>query len=127
MKKIAMIITACFVLFAGCKDDDPTIFEGKVVYADDETPFSGGWIHISMKGRFPTTDIDRKRLELDDTGTFSAKFEYNGEANLFDIVVISKDLKSYFEASGLDCSPNRCNNFTPGKSYKNLVLKVSKK
>jgi len=115
------------VLFAGCKDDDPTIFEGKVVYADGEAPYSEGKVHIALYGHWPLADVlKRKDIELDDTGKFSAQLEHNDDGRYCIIGITPNDrvVNPYTEATGLDCSPFNCDEFEPGKSYKNLVLKV---
>ncbi|UZR99805.1 hypothetical protein [Chondrinema litorale] len=131
-------IIFCFiVLLYSCEDEviGPTSFEGKVVYADDETPFNTGYINIgSNQYRVGTPDLlDFKRVIISDDGSFNVEFEQDENIDYFDIeieVITYVDSigfiysGNYLQSSGLDCTPYNCDEIEPGKDYKNLLIKV---
>lgn len=140
MKTITL--TMIFLLtLSGCKEETgPTTFEGKVVYADDGSPFTDGVLNIASNKNVTAPGsccvIEDRDIQLTDNGEFKADFEANEEIDYFDLfikttsdsIINDKLLPiitgSITSISGLDCSPHDCDNFKPGKVYTDLVIKV---
>lgn len=128
MKMITLIMIFLLTI-SGCKEEEtgPTTIEGKVVYADDESAYSNGILNIASYKNVSAPGscciIENKDIRLSDNGEFSAEFEANEEIDYFDLG-IKTSTGSITSTSGLDCSPYDCDNFKPGKAYKDLVIKV---
>ena len=133
-KYLSFLIIA---LLLGCEEEvhGPTSFEGKVVYADDETPFTSGFVEIDFNQyRVGTSSLlGFERILISEDGSFLLEFDQNEDIDYFAIeievisyidstIILFTD--SYTEISGLDCSPYNCDEIEPGKDYKNLLIKV---
>ena len=139
MKPI-LLVSILVLSFTSCKDksQDPTIFEGKVVYEDDGSPFVDG--EVSFAGMwyyvYARTYVFKDSL-LNNTGSFKIEFEYEEEIDYFDLhiklfkdtVINNVEMKVgngiiSTNIGGLNCSPYDCDDFEPGKTYSDLVIKV---
>jgi len=136
------LIMIFFLTFSGCKEEEtgPTSFEGKVVYADDGSPYLDGILNIASNKNVSTPGsccvIENRDIPLSDNGEFDAEFSRNDEIDYFDLFIKTTSdsiiggtvtpiiTGSITSVSGLDCSPYDCDNFKPGKMYKDLVIKV---
>jgi hypothetical protein len=133
IKQIVILLLLASLTFA-CKkkNEDPTIFEGKVVYADDNSPVAG--VQINIIPSLKTTPLtgaksgDTKKALTKEEGGFEIKYSYNKEFKYFAMIVItsagSDDYKTINPGNGLDCAPYDCFNFKPHQNYNNLVIKI---
>jgi len=141
MKMITLILIFLLTI-SGCKEEEtgPTTFEGKVVYADDGSPYLEGILNIASNRNVSVPGsccvIEDRDIRLSDDGEFSTEFEVNDQIDYFDLFIKTTSdttingvitpiiTGSITSTSGLDCSPYDCDNFKPGKAYKDLVIRV---
>ncbi len=121
-----------FILFllgaVSCKEEeDPTSFQGEVVYADDNAPFLRGNIQFTAKGTGAGGKVtDFRQFPLDvENGAFEITFEANEDIIGFDIEVSDT---VFFERigpeQGLDCGAIPCEGISPGRNYRDLIIRV---
>jgi hypothetical protein len=130
--KLLIVLTFCFVL-SGCKKEvEPTSFEGKVVYSDDSTPITDGFIKIAgvenvLRPGFCCI-VESSETQLSASGNFNITFDASENIDYFRFAFgVYKDsgvVDLFSSLDGLDCSPYDCDDFESGKNYKNLVIKV---
>jgi len=101
-----------------------------VVNVEDGTPFTNGKVRFSTYGDLLTKVLSDKEINLDDSGRFRASVGHVEDGRFIQIGIIPNPPKlvPYLQIYGsLKCSKYDCDQFDTGKTYKNLVLKVSKK
>jgi hypothetical protein len=136
MKQVLILLVLANLSFA-CKkaqNEDPTIFEGKVVYADDESPAAGLNLAISYNLKSPpltgTNSGDSRKIQIGENGQFRFEFPYNEEYIdfLFSAWLSNNGniTASFTQGDGLDCSPYDCGNFKPHQNYSNLLIKIKR-
>jgi hypothetical protein len=117
------------------KNEDPTIFEGKVVYADDGSPAAGAevWFNVRLRAPFLTgyRSGDHKIDHTDERGEFRIEFPYNKEYIKMRGIVLFRGsdgiATSLFRNSeGLNCAPNNCEGFRPHQKYSNMLIKIKR-
>ena len=133
MKQILILLLLVGVTFA-CKkktDENPTVFEGKVIYNDDDNPAAGANLTIASESKSPpltgSNPGDSKVTTLGEDGSFRIEFPYNESLSFFGFFVSfnnQQGTKIFNKGNGLDCSPYDCEDFKPHQTYSNLVIKV---
>jgi hypothetical protein len=116
------------------KNEDPTIFEGKVVYADDGTPAAGMTLAIKYNLKSPPlTGVvpgDSKEILIGEDGQFKAEFGYNSDIRDFAILAWLPKSGSippiFTQGDGLECLSQGCSNLKPHQNYSNLLIKVTR-
>jgi hypothetical protein len=135
MKQLLILLVLASLTFACRKvqNEDPTIFEGKVVYEDDGSPATGAVLLIvaELKSPFLTggNSGEHKEALIGENGTFKLNFSYNDQISYFISTLYFKDsnglaTKSFNIGNGMDCSPHNCSDFKASKTYNNLVIKI---
>jgi hypothetical protein len=134
MKQLLILLILASLTFA-CKkkNEDPTIFEGKVVYADDGSPVSGAELRFSPSLKSPlltgAKTGELKKTTTNEKGEFRVEFPYSDEYIYFisslafrgsDGVVTS----SFNTDNGMDCAPYDCEDFKPHQNYSSLIIKI---
>lgn len=113
--------------FISCsEEEDPTTFQGEVVYANDNSPFLRGNIQFTAKGTGAGGKVtDFRQLPLNNNGAFEINFAANEDIIGFDIEVSDT---VFFERigseQGLDCGSIPCEAVAPGRNYRDLVIRV---
>ena len=132
MKQVLILFVLASLTF-GCKkkNEDPTIFEGKVVYEDDGSPATGWKVAFvsTLKSPFLTgaKPGETKRFIVGESGTFNVEFPFNDEYERFGIttgITVNGERKIINSGNGLGCSPYDCEDFKPHQNYSNLIIKV---
>jgi len=129
MKPI-IIVSILVLSITSCKDktQGPTIFEGKVVYEDDGSPFVDGTVFIVPYISSLTPGCCSKGgqgIIINDSGFFDIVFDYDEEIDYFNLRIKPNDGGVISTiVGGLNCSPYDCDDFEPGKAYNDLVIKV---
>lgn len=117
-----------FIGFMSCKEAaEPTTFQGKVVFADDNAPFVNGYIEFTARGDGASGKLaEFRELPLAATnGEFDLTFPANE-----DIVSISLEVRDtvFLDVigpnGGLNCGVIPCEEIAPGNVYSNLVISV---
>lgn len=126
-----LLVLASLIFSCKKKSEDPTIFEGKVVYADDNNPVAG--VKVSIIPILKTTPLtagksgDNKYHLTGENGSFKIEFPYDENVKYFGMVTgttINGEIKIINSGNGLDCSPYDCLNFKPHQNYNNLIIKI---
>jgi hypothetical protein len=119
------------------KIENPTIFEGKVVYEDDGSPAVGAEVEIRAMRRKSLFSFgsgstpnygEIKKAFVRSNGSFSVKFPYEKKLIGFEVnisaLITSVYPRPVMEFIIPDCSPYDCDNFPPYKKHENLVIKI---
>lgn len=125
MIKQIVIIWISFVVFMGCSsgDDDnkTTLYEGIVVYSDDQSPLTDarlvfkGMKSVSGIGQLDEVIIERE-VDLGNDGTF--RFELETTRSSIDYFGVN--LLRGASPISIDCSPNSCASLLPRTTLTDL-------
>ena len=125
MIKQIVIVWMSFVVFMGCSSDDndnkTTLYEGKVVYSDDQSPLTDatlvfkGMKSVSGIGQLDEVIIERE-VYLDNDGTF--RFELETTRSSIDYFGVN--LFRGTSPISIDCSPNSCASLLPRTTLTDL-------
>ncbi|MDW3194446.1 MAG: hypothetical protein R8G66_18865 [Cytophagales bacterium] len=111
-----------------CKEEaEPTMFQGQVVFADDNEPFLNGYIEFTAGSDGASGKLaDFRELPLEaKNGAFEIIFDANEDIVSFNIEVSDT---VFFDVigpeDGLDCGAIPCEEISPGNDYRNLIIRV---
>lgn len=145
MKNIGYLIVISICLLTGCESDDnevqepqaqPTVFQGHVLYSDNNEPVSSAAIRIvAFENVLFAGDISIETLDgiLDESaqGEFNITFKADPKIDNFfvgvtffdedvpDLIIGGSDI-----ANGMVCNPIGCDAFVPGNEYTDLTILV---
>lgn len=132
-------------MFAGCESDDneteepqvqPTVFQGEVLYSDNNEPVSSAIIRIiARESVLFAGDISIETLDGNlnafsqgkfylifkadlDIDYFSIGVDFFDE-NVPDLIIGGSDI-----SNGMICKPVDCDAFVPGNEYTDLIILV---
>lgn len=118
----ALLIATCLSVLACEQEPRQTVFEGKVLSRDNGVPLTDVFVYITGYRiasiyRYPIINFT---VPVDQDGGFRLVVPYQEGLKNFSVQILPDNGPETvpFDISLMDCSPNNCEHFLAGKTYK---------